>query len=204
LAERSSLSGFQLKETASFDSKMNKKRHLKRKSTPEYRRINRYFKATKQYWKERNRRKQVLKLSHEGYTLQQIAKKLRVSYRTVRRDMVKLRPYIKGQFNKHMAQLQREYREKLNRELEGLSIKDINKRFVAITNLMFKTRKLSKQEIFKQHNNIIFVNMDKLNSQGLPTIDLAFSKTRFKTPYSLDVVAVKNNDKYVLGGLRIG
>lgn len=46
--------------------------------------------------------------------------------------------------------------------------------------------------------------MDKLNPQGLPTIDLAFSKTRFKTPYCLNVVAVKDNEKHVLGGLKIG
>jgi hypothetical protein len=94
--------------------------------------------------------------------------------------------------------------ERLNRELEGLSTLDMSKRFMAITKLMLKTRKLSKQEVFMQHNNIIFVNMDKLTPQGLPTIDLAFSKTRFKTPYCLNVVAVKNNENHVLAGLKIG
>ena len=58
----------------------------------------------------------------------------------MRRDAVKLERCIKGQFNSYMEQLQRETREKLNRELEGLSIKDMGKRFQVLTRLMFKTR----------------------------------------------------------------
>jgi hypothetical protein len=45
-------------------------------------------------------------------------------------------------------------------------MKDMGKRFTAITKLMFKTRKLSKQQIEKQHNNIIFIDFDKPNLDG--------------------------------------
>jgi hypothetical protein len=203
LAERGNIDGFQLKEKLSFNSKVDKTRPLKRKNTPEYRKIHRYFKGTKQYWKERNRRKKVLQLSRDGFTLKQIAKEIGCSYRTVRRDAVKLSPYLKAEFHRQLEQLKREAKVKLEAELESSSVNDIRKRFEVLTNLMFKSRKLSKQEIFKQHNNIIFVNLDKLNSQGLPTIGLAFSKTRFKTPYILEVIAVKNCDKHVLGALKI-
>ena len=205
LTERGDSKGFQLQETPSFNSKSGQRRRLKRRNTPQYRLIRVYSKSSKQYWRERNRRKQVLKLTKDGYTLQQIAKQLGVSYRTVRRDAVKLRPYIKGQFNRHLAELSRQERERLDRELEDLSMQDMGKRFQTITNLMFKTRKLSKQEIEKQHNNMIFLDYDNLDVCGYPTIKIANPGGTFKTPYNLSVIAVKDGKpQHVLGGLKIG
>jgi hypothetical protein len=145
-----------------------------------------------------------LKLSHEGHALQQIAKELGVSYRTVRRDMVKLRPYVKCQFNRHMAMLERAERERLNRELEGLSMKDVGKRFIAITNVMFKTRKLSKQEIEKQYNGIVFLDFDSLGLDGFPDLRLGNPKGQFKTPYTFSFIAVQNGEPHYLGSLKIG
>jgi transcriptional antiterminator len=180
------------------------KRRLKRKKIPEYRRIKNYYKSTAQYWKERSRRQQVLKLTNEGYTLQQIAKEIGCSYRTVRRDAVKLERYVKGKFNSYMEQLQREAREKLNRELDGLSIKDMGKRFQALTRLMFRTRKLSKREIEKQHNNIIFIDFDKSTLNGDPAIKIGYPHSTFKTPYNISLVSVRNGKMKVLGGIKIG
>jgi DNA-binding CsgD family transcriptional regulator len=179
------------------------KRRLKRKKIPEYRRIKNYYKSTAQYWKERNRRQQVLKLTNEGYTLQQIAKEIGCSYRTVRRDAVKLERYIKGQFNCHMQQLQREATEKLNRELEGLSIKDMGKRFQVLTRLMFRTRKLSKREIEKQHNGIVFLDFDRLELDGFPDLRLGNPNGQFKTPYTFSFIAVKNGKPHHLGAIKI-
>lgn len=207
LDKMSDLRDFQLKQRHSFDTKNAftvENRRLKRKKTPEYRRINNYYKSTAQYWKERNRRQQVLKLTNEGYSLQQIAKEIGCSYRTVRRDAVKLERYIKGKFNSYMEQLQRETREKLNRELEGLSIKDMGKRFQLLTRLMFRTRKLSKREIEKQHNNIIFIDFDKSTLNGDPTIKIGYPHSTFKTPYNLSLVSVRNGKMKVLGGIKIG
>lgn len=200
------LRGFQVKQPHSFGNKKEflvQKRRLKRKKTPEYRKINDYYKSTAQYWKERNRRKQVLKLTNEGYTLQQIAKEIGCSYRTVRRDAVKLRPYVKGQFNTHITNLQRETRERLNRELEGLSNLDMGKRFKAITKLMFKTRKTSKQEIAKQHNGTVFLDFDRLCLNGFPNLRLGNTNGSFKTPYTLSFVAVQNKKTHYLGSLKI-
>lgn len=146
----------------------------------------------------------MLKLTHEGYTLQQISEEIGCSYRTVRRDALKLRPYAKGQFNAHMAKLQREARERLNRELEGFSACDMSKRFMAITKLMFKTRKLSKREIEKQHNNIIFIDFDKSTLDGDPAIKIGYPHSTFKTPYNLSLVSVHNGKMKVLGGIEIG
>jgi transcriptional antiterminator len=154
--------------------------------------------------RESNRRKQVIKLSHEGFTLQQIAKEIGCSYRTIRRDAEKLERYIKGQFNSYMEQLQREAREKLNRELEGLSMKDMSKRFMAITKLMFRTRKLSKREIEKQHNNTIFIDFDNPTLDGNPTIKIAYPHSTFKTPYNLSLVSVRSGKMKVVGGIKIG
>jgi hypothetical protein len=201
------LRGFQIKQMRPFDTKNSfslGKRRLKRKKIPEYRRINHYLKSTAQYWKERNRRKQVLKLSDEGHTLQQIAKEIGCSYRTVRRDAVKLRPYIKGQFNAHTAKLQKEARERLNRQLEGLSVRDMSKRFMAISQLMFKARKLSKKELEKQHNGIVFLDFDRLGLNGFPDLRLAELNGRFKTPYTFSFIAVQNGKSHYLGSLKIG
>ncbi len=204
-AERGDLNDFQVKEAHIFNSEnviTEHKRRLKRKKIPEYRRINSYFKGTRQYWKERNRRKQVMELSSKGLTLKQIAKEIGCSYRTVRRDAVKIERYVRGKFNSHMTQLQREARAKLDAEIEALGVSDYDKRFKKLTNLMFKTRKLSQAEIEKQHNKVIVFDFDKPTDQGFPRI-LAEPGV-FKTPYNISFVAHRDGENHVLGGITIG
>jgi Fic family protein len=96
LAERNDSNGFQVKETANFNRLIANRRQLRRKKIPDYRKINVYFKSSKQYWKERNRRKQTLKMFQEGKDLGEIARTLNVCNRTVLRDMKKLQVYITG------------------------------------------------------------------------------------------------------------
>src|SRR5208283_6183216 len=62
-----------------------------------YRRIRVYTKSVERYKLERERRRQVRLLSEKGFTQRQIADKLGISVRTVKRDWSKLQPFLKGQ-----------------------------------------------------------------------------------------------------------
>jgi transposase len=208
IQKRGDLNSFQRDVIHSFDTVLYSKRRLRRKNTPEYRRINRYFKSTSQYWKERNRRKQVYVLAQQGLTLKQIAEKIGCSYRTVRRDAVKLEPYVKAELERHFTRLHREQRERLSAELEASTNSDLLSRYKRITRLMclsMKARKLSQAEIEKQHNNMLFLDYDNLDGNGYPTVKIAYPGRAFKTPYNLSVIAVKDGKpQRVLGGIKIG
>ena len=59
-----------------------------------YLKVKEYYKSSEQYWKERNRRKLVLKLREEEYlTVAQIASKTWGEREAVKRDLKKLKPY---------------------------------------------------------------------------------------------------------------
>jgi DNA invertase Pin-like site-specific DNA recombinase len=60
---------------------------------PMYRHVKKYYKSLGQYWRERKRRKLVLKLHEEGLSQKQIAERLGASVRTVKRDFAKVKPY---------------------------------------------------------------------------------------------------------------
>ena len=103
-----------------FDTK--KHSNVKRKA--EYRRINKYFKGLEKWKQEKLRRKQILDLQDRGLTIRQIAKQLHVSERTVKRDLAKIRPYIRRS-RKHFAPY--ESRNAL-KQLDELSTKQQLKR----------------------------------------------------------------------------
>jgi transposase len=84
----------------------------------DYRRIKRYYKTSGQYWKEHNRRKQILCLfEEENLNRRQIAKRLGVSERTIKRDIAKIRPYQECKFRHQSRLLQKENDEKFEAEL---------------------------------------------------------------------------------------
>ena len=103
--ETSSIQSFQGEDNASISSVLDRKARLKRKRTPYYRIIDKNSKSVKQYWRERNRRKQVWKLHGEWLTYPQIAKKLGISVKTVQRDMKKIAPYYRGILFKQLREL---------------------------------------------------------------------------------------------------
>jgi len=87
---------------------------------PDYRRINTYFKSTKQYWRERNRRRTVWQLHSKGLTYPEIAAKLGVSEKTVQRDMVKVAPYWHRKMVNRWRQIQAEHKREVHRNLESM------------------------------------------------------------------------------------
>ena len=101
-SKRVDSSDFQQTENDGFSRVMDTERRVKKRNVPQYRLIRTYSKSTKQYWKERKRRKKARELSAQGFTYEQIAQELGVSLSTVKRDMKKLRSYILGQFRREM------------------------------------------------------------------------------------------------------
>lgn len=77
------------------------RKHSNIKRNACYRRIRggRYYKSIAKYQSEKRRRKQILKLQMQGYSIKQIAVLLGVSRRTVHRDLEKLRSYTQAKQN---------------------------------------------------------------------------------------------------------
>lgn len=167
---------------------------------PSYRKINTYFKSTKQYWKERNRRKKVRQLSKEHYTYKQIAEKLGISVKTVQRDMKKIRRYVIGQINRYFRLLEEERHRKLNRELEGKN---------AIEQLKILTRRMiayqSRQAIRKYRRHYMIVKIDMRDMvYGIPRITTSTRRATITYPFNIRFHVVTDEFETDIGGFRIG
>ena len=128
---------------------------------PSYRKVDAYSKSLKQYRLERKRRHQVRVLASKGYTQQQIAVELGVSVRTVKRDWIKVRAYVKGQHNKALKE----------RTIDEIAVGDFEK---WSQNLTHKERDLIIKRLSKQPKRkqtlIVYLNMDKQNIAGFPYV----------------------------------
>jgi hypothetical protein len=76
------------------------KKHSNIQDKAEYMRVRKNYKSVKKYKEEKQRRKQVLKLQDQGLTVGAVALRLGVSESTVKRDLDKMKCYLKGQFNR--------------------------------------------------------------------------------------------------------
>jgi DNA-binding transcriptional MerR regulator len=85
---------------AVFDTR----RHSNVKRKAAYRRIGKNFKGLEKFKAEKRRRKQILQLQDEGLRIKEIAARLQVSERTVKRDLAKVKPYVKGQWTRFVHQ----------------------------------------------------------------------------------------------------
>jgi DNA-binding CsgD family transcriptional regulator len=190
-----------LPKTNGFGTENAQKRHLKRRNAPSYRVICSYSKGTRQYWRERTRRQQVLKLTQEGKNTREIAEALGVSSRTVLRDMLKLHSYVIGEINRKRHLLDQQRQQEFAAAVATLSIEE---RFKLLTNLLCWTRKLSKKEEYDQHNMVFFVDMDHLTPAGLPSFKIDKPSSTFKMPLTIHLIAVKDRKAQTLGGITIG
>jgi hypothetical protein len=73
------------------------KKHSNVKRRAEYRRVRKYYKSLEKFKAEKHRRKQALELQDKGLTIKQIALKLQVSQRTIKRDLATMMIYVKKQ-----------------------------------------------------------------------------------------------------------
>lgn len=190
LLKRTLKSDFQLDRNEQFSSVLNKKRRLKRKKTPSYRKINAYFKSKKQYWKERNRRKEVRELYCVKFlTQKQIAAKLAVSVSTVKRDLKKVRRYIRGQTNKAIRAMNEERTRIQEQEMEELNLWE---RIEYLSQQWQKTVKLWQHRGYRGHYTILYLDFTEPLEYGLPKLTILPRQTRNKTlayPYKIRVHA---------------
>ena len=84
-----------------------------------YRKVSAYTKSVARYKLERARRRKVRVLAEKGLTQKQIAAKLGVSTRTVKRDWDKIRPYVKGQFRREIREIVDEQQREFEQRYEG-------------------------------------------------------------------------------------
>ena len=189
LLKRDLINGFQLDENKAFSSVKAEKRPLKAKRTPEYRRIDRYFKSTRQYKKERNRRKKILHLWLVEFKSQkEIADKLGVSVSTVKRDQKKLRRYVTGQNNRAIRLMRDERHRAVEQAMEGLPLRE---RLDYLSLQIEKQKKFWRRRGYRGHYKIFHLDMTKADKYCIPKLTILPRQTANKTlayPYKIRVV----------------
>jgi len=204
--ETSDIQSFQGVDNDSISSVLTERGMFKRRKGPSYRIINRNLKSKTQYWKERNRRKQVWKLNGEGLTYPQIAKKLGVSAKTVQRDMKKVFPYHKGILLKQLRELEEKRYRKFEKMLDGMTL---IQRFKTLTNMIIKQRKQKRGREYRRHLVKLFINMDNCSEvEGVPIPRIThWPKAKHSSvvmPFHLKFFVVIKGCPIPMGGLDVG
>ena len=183
LLKRTLESDFQMNKNQTLSSLLDKKRRLKRKRKPSYRKINRYYKSIKKFKEERERRKQVLHLwMVEFRTQKEIAAKLGGSVSTVKRDQKKLRRFVRGQMNR-ARQLMRMERW---RGMEELSLKE---QFDRLSEEMERVKKLAPR-LYKGHYTVLYLDLTQADQYGIPKLKILPTQTKGQPlayPHSVQV-----------------
>ena len=160
---------------------------------PRYLKVKDYYKSSKQYWKERNRRKLVLKLREEEYlTVAQIALKLEVSEKTVKRDLKKLKPYHERMVNHYMDVLRKHQDEKWEAELAG---KSVTEQFRILGKKMAEYNKMLKHQEYQRHQIYVTINLDYVVG-GYPELRVWPQKSTvgFTFPLTFNFLFIKNGE----------
>lgn len=181
-----------MKDSAQFTRVMTQKKG------PDYRKMHVYTKSLKQYKKERQRRKQVKQLLHDGLTQAQAAQKLGISERTLRRDWAKLKSYELGLWNSKIRQLNEERRQQYEQDVTGKSLKE---RYNILTNLLIQQMEWEKREYYKRHKFPIIVDMDDM-TDGCPRIHPEY-KSSWTMPLHFVFKLKRNNQTEEIGGFTI-
>jgi len=208
LLKRDLETSFQLEDNHTLSSIKAKKRQLKRKRTPKYRRINRYFKTIKQYNNERDRRKKTLLLwLIEFRSQKEIADKLGVSVSTVKRDQKKLRRYVTGQNNRAIRLMREERHRVFEQAMEGLSLRE---KFDYLSLQLERQKKFWRQRGYRGHYTILHLDMTQADKYGIPKFTLLPRQTANKPlayPHKVNVVIKASYEGRIfeayLGGFRI-
>ncbi|MDH5266195.1 MAG: HTH domain-containing protein [Candidatus Bathyarchaeota archaeon] len=198
--ERSDFSGFHGQENESFSAENYTKNRCQTKRKPEYRKINKYFKNTEQYWKERNRRKKAWELSGQGFTYKEIAEKLGVSDKTVQRDIKKIRPYYCRLSRKYFRELEQQKIMKLNAELAG---KNISQQYRILSKKMDTYMKLMKIREYRRHVMNVTFDFDALVAGGRPLVISPSVCSPIAKPFHIRFWMKSANNKRMIGSLQL-
>ena len=162
-------------------------------------RINRYFKSTKQYWKERNRRKQVKELRYVQFLSQEeIAAKLGINVSTVKRDLKKVERFVRGNLNRAKRLMDEKWHRDYEKAIEGLSLSE---HFDYLSKLWDEYRKVYHSREYNRHVIKFFINLDMIQYDGFPTIKIWSNYSRDLTlPYVIKFICVKDGEEHEMLG----
>jgi hypothetical protein len=174
-------------------------KRVKGKSKPDYRRVVVNFKSTKKYWQERNRRKQVVDLFEQNLSIKQVASKLGVCERTVRRDLAKIEPF----YERRVSHLLNQLEEAKNLEFEALS--PMQQLKVLELKIKERDKMLEQTERREYCRNRLLVTFDLDDlSGGVPRITTMPKETfSMKSPFRIDFAFKKNGETTQIQGLVI-
>ncbi len=166
-----------------------------------YRRVGKYYKTSSQYWKERSRRKLVLRLHEEEHlSCGQIAERLKVSVRTVNRDLAKIKPYYERRIRHYRDELRK---EGSNSEVEEAAFEARSLREqLDILRVQWKSLKeLVKQQNrpYTRHQIQFILNLDEIIN-GLPSLKILpdVSRIQMKTPITISIVCLKDKKATIM------
>jgi DNA-binding NarL/FixJ family response regulator len=93
----------------SFSSVFDTKKHTNVKCKASYRRINKYYKGIEKTKAVKERRKKILALLDQGLTIKLTAQQLKVSERTVKRDLAEMRVKLRKKRKQQLKYSNREF-----------------------------------------------------------------------------------------------
>jgi hypothetical protein len=193
------IQGLQLTENELF-SKKSGHSGVKQAS---YRKVSAYTKSVARYKLERARRHKVRQ--------KQIATKLGVSTRTVKRDWDKIRPYVKSQFRREIREIVDEQQREFEQRYEGLTVnekfrllkqdvKEASKKVHAMQGS--GRRKEMHQQTFQQLDCVF--DLDSPTADGFPRV---ISPLQGSIPLGggvgMKFYAIKNGEKRELLNISI-
>jgi len=198
--EINEISGVQQEKKQQFNNEST--RFSSKKAS--YRKISVYTKSMKRYRLERERRRQVRALAEQGYTQKQIANKLGVCTRTIKRDWDKIRPYVKGQFVKLIRAVVDERQQEFERRYEGLTVneefrllkQDLKEADKKVRSLQSGQKRQEQRQQPVRQLDYVF-DLDSPIVDGFPRIILPFdgSNMQFVGNFEIKFYAIKNGEK---------
>jgi transposase len=179
---------------------------------PHYRKLEVYTKSTGQYKKERARRRQARVLAAQGFTQAQIAKKLGVHIRTVKRDWIKIRPYVRSRFKKAISQIREQERKEYQQRFEGLTSNQklglLGRDLKGIKEASEKIKMLQQASLKEQERQrrqlIVTLNFDEQTEDGFPRVVVfpAAPHLQLSGKFDVKLLGLKNGEKRELCGLH--
>lgn len=196
---------FQLPGPAESSTGKELKRHEIRRDRPLYRQTHRYLKRKEQYWKERNRRKEALRLNVEEHLdYRQIAEGLGVSEKTVQRDLKKISRYHLGQLRRTYESQEQAILKEVDAQMESMTL---TQRLEFISKSLTQRLNFLKQREYSRHNIRLTIDLDNPLPGGSPSFSLwpkPPTKVATSQPWNIHIFCLENGKKHPLGNLTIG
>lgn len=181
------------------------RKHTNAKFKPEYRRVVKNFKSPKKYWQERKRRKQVLELLENNFSVKQIAVKLGVSERTVKRDIAKIKPYYERRIRHSLNFLRQEQQQvEFGVDYEKLSPREKLKQLrFQFESLKMQIKQLKQRE-YLRHQLLVTIDLDDLTGGFPKIIFYPQMPLSAKLPFNINFAFKKNGVTTQVQGWCIG